>query len=102
MENTHYWLARPLGQGAVRSAAVSYPYGGHRNQRSPVHQSVDMVNPYGTPVLAAADGVVYYAGSDQAHSFGARPNFYGNLLILQHGLVAPEGGAVFTLYGHLS
>jgi murein DD-endopeptidase MepM/ murein hydrolase activator NlpD len=102
VENTHYWLARPLGRGAVRSAAIGYPYGWHRNQRSPIHHGVDMVNPHGTPVLAAADGTVYYAGSDQAHSFGEKLNFYGNLIILQHDLIAPEGGTVFTLYGHLS
>lgn len=102
VENTHYWLARPLGQGAVRSAADGYPYGWHRNRQSPIHHGVDMVNPRGTPVLAAADGTVYYAGNDQTYSFGEKPNFYGNLVILQHDLIAPEGGTLFTLYGHLS
>ncbi len=102
LENPHYWLARPLKKAASLSAAVGYPYGWHRNHQSPIHHGVDFVNPQGTPVLAAADGTVYYAGSDQERLFGERANFYGNLVIIQHDLEAPEGGRIFTLYGHLS
>ncbi|MFN7209818.1 MAG: M23 family metallopeptidase [Aggregatilineales bacterium] len=102
LESAHHWLDRPLGRDANRRAAQGYPYGWHRNQRSPIHHGVDMPNAHGTPVLAAAEGTVYYAGDDQARVFGAKANFYGNLIVLQHDFEAPEGGRVFTLYGHLS
>lgn len=55
--------------------------------RRGVHRGVDMAARTGTPVLAAADGVVRRAG---------RHGGYGNLVELRHG-----DGSV-TRYGHLS
>jgi murein DD-endopeptidase MepM/ murein hydrolase activator NlpD len=51
------------------------------------HQGVDYAAPAGTPVKAAGDGKVLFAG---------RKGGYGNCIVLQHG------GNVTTLYGHLS
>ncbi|MGH8713719.1 MAG: peptidoglycan DD-metalloendopeptidase family protein [Casimicrobiaceae bacterium] len=51
------------------------------------HKGVDFAAPMGTPVRAAADGKVRFAG---------RQNGYGNVVILQHA------GANSTVYAHLS
>lgn len=52
-----------------------------------MHEGVDLVAPAGTPVVAAADGIV----------IGAAPNGrYGNWIRLEHG------GKLATVYGHLS
>lgn len=52
-----------------------------------MHEGVDLVAPTGTPVVAAADGIVV----------GAAPNGrYGNWVRLEHG------GKLATVYGHLS
>ena len=51
------------------------------------HKGVDFAAPMGTPVRAAADGKVHFAG---------RQNGYGNVVILQHA------GANSTVYAHLS
>ncbi len=52
-----------------------------------MHEGVDLVAPYGTPVHAAADGVVT----------GAAPNGrYGNWIRIEHG------AKLATVYGHLS
>lgn len=59
------------------------PIDGHRG----VHRGVDMAVPTGTPVLAAAAGVVRLAG---------RHGGYGNLVELRHA----DGSA--TRYAHLS
>jgi murein DD-endopeptidase MepM/ murein hydrolase activator NlpD len=58
------------------------PYGG----QSEFHRGVDITAPYGTPVCAAADGEVVFAG----HVRG-----YGGLVILDHGTAT-------TRYAHLA
>ncbi len=54
---------------------------------SRMHQGVDLAAPYGTPIVAAAEGIVRFAG---AHGG------YGNFVQLQHG------GGMGTGYGHMS
>ena len=51
------------------------------------HTGVDFAAPLGTPVMAAADGVVVAVGDDR---FG-----YGNYVVIAHG------AGIATLYGHL-
>lgn len=100
-QDLHQWLARPLGARAVQSPQLGFTYGSDRRGQSPIHHGLDYLNPRGTPVIAAGDGTVIFAGADNAVAVGLYPNFYGNVVIIQHNLNAPEGGAVFTLYGHL-
>jgi murein DD-endopeptidase MepM/ murein hydrolase activator NlpD len=52
------------------------------------HEGIDMGAPTGTPVLAAADGEVVYAGD--------RVRGYGNMVVLQHA------GDLLTVYAHNS
>jgi len=52
------------------------------------HEGIDMKAPTGTPVLAAADGEVVYAG-DQVRG-------YGNMVVLQHA------DDLLTVYAHNS
>jgi len=52
------------------------------------HEGIDMKAPTGTPVLAAADGEVVYAGD--------KVRGYGNMVVLQHA------GDLLTVYAHNS
>ncbi len=54
---------------------------------SRMHQGVDLAAPYGTPIVAAAEGIVRFAG---AHGG------YGNFVQVQHD------GGLGTGYGHMS
>ncbi len=66
-----------------------------------IQYGVDFVNSTGTPVLAAADGTVVFAGWDEAGAFSPSPELHGQLVILEHQL--PEfTDPVFTFYSHLS
>jgi murein DD-endopeptidase MepM/ murein hydrolase activator NlpD len=59
-------------------------YGGYPH----FHTGIDLVEPFGSPVLAADDGVVVLVGGDTTG--------YGNYVVLAHA------GGLDTLYGHLS
>jgi murein DD-endopeptidase MepM/ murein hydrolase activator NlpD len=52
-----------------------------------MHKGLDIAAPHGSPIFAAVDGVVAYAG---------RNGGYGNFIKLQHG------GGLTSGYGHLS
>jgi murein DD-endopeptidase MepM/ murein hydrolase activator NlpD len=67
---TTYWFEPPYG---------SYPH---------FHTGIDMVEPFGSPVYAADDGVVALVGSSSSG--------YGNYVVIAHA------GGFDTLYGHLS
>jgi murein DD-endopeptidase MepM/ murein hydrolase activator NlpD len=65
-----YWFEPPYG---------NYPH---------FHTGVDLVEPFGSPVFAADDGIVALVGSSSSG--------YGNYVIIAHA------GGLDTLYGHLS
>lgn len=99
--NDHYRLRRPIADSGVHWIDRTYPYGSTSGGRLQVHSGVEFVNPRGTPILAAADGKVVFAGDDSAVLLGPQFNYYGNVVIIQHSFTSPEGQPVFTLYGHM-
>jgi murein DD-endopeptidase MepM/ murein hydrolase activator NlpD len=60
------------------------PYGGYPH----FHTGIDLVEPFGSPVYAADDGIVALVGSSSSG--------YGNYVVIAHA------GGLETLYGHLS
>lgn len=98
---SHFLLERPISSQNVDYFDRTYAYGDTQQDNLPVHHGVDFANPQGTSVLAAADGVVYYAGDDGETLFGTMAFFYGNLVVIEHDFDTPEGATIYTLYGHL-
>jgi murein DD-endopeptidase MepM/ murein hydrolase activator NlpD len=95
-------LARPVSYEEIGAASPDrfYPYGSTEQGKYAVHHGVEFVRPAGTPVLAVADGTVVVAGSDQQETWGPRPDYYGQLVVLQVGQPY-HGASVYVLYGHL-
>ena len=98
---SHFLLARPIAPLWMDEFDPSYLYGTTQNGAREPHHGLEFENASGTPVLAAADGVVAVAGKDDQVVYGPTANFYGNLVVLEHhfpGIIQ----TVYTLYGHLS
>ena len=97
----HFPFSRPLPGEFNPTVETSYRYGSTQNGTREPHSGVEFVSSGGTPVIAAADGWVIFAGDDSDQVLGQFAGFYGNLVILEHnitGMVQP----IFTLYAHLS
>ncbi len=101
--SAHLWLVPPIGPDAEGDQVPGgyFPYGSTGGGRYHLHHGVDYMNPLGTPILAAADGTVIVAGNDLTTVYGAKPDFYGNLVIQELDQRFQEQ-PVYVLYGHLS
>jgi murein DD-endopeptidase MepM/ murein hydrolase activator NlpD len=73
-------ITQPFGPTSV---LLEPPYGPYKH----FHTGVDIAAPLGTPVMAAADGLVVAVGHS---NFG-----YGNFVVIAHG------GGIATMYAHL-
>jgi murein DD-endopeptidase MepM/ murein hydrolase activator NlpD len=113
------FLARPIAAPGNDSIDITYRFGSTQSGMRDPHHGVEFLNGYGTPVLAAGDGLVVVAGTDldptSPHGawpitfYGPYMNFYGNLVVIEHAV--PEAllqtmpdlpQKIYTLYGHLS
>jgi murein DD-endopeptidase MepM/ murein hydrolase activator NlpD len=95
-------LCRPVGQGALRITPDRfYPYGATGHGRYEVHHGVEFVNPFDTPVVAAGDGTVVVAGTDDTEVWGRYPGYYGQLIVIELDQ-RYRGLSVYLLYGHLA
>ncbi len=95
------WLSRPIGPQGEQHVDRFYPYGSTGGGKYRIHHGVEFQNEEGTPVLAAASGRVIVAGRDDEVIYGAKPNFYGQLVVVE-----VEKGhrreRLYNLYAHLS
>jgi murein DD-endopeptidase MepM/ murein hydrolase activator NlpD len=99
IQDGHFVLQRPIVPPADDKVDRGYAYGSTLGGTREPHHGVEFYNGSGTPVLAAADGTVTYAGDDRTVRYGLENGFYGNLIVLKHDL---PGTTIYTLYGHLS
>jgi murein DD-endopeptidase MepM/ murein hydrolase activator NlpD len=83
---SHSSVRRVSGSGFIWpvNAPITSPFGWRWGR---MHEGVDLGAAYGTPIAAAAAGVVIYAGWESG---------YGNLVAIDHG------GGLSTAYGHQS
>ena len=92
----HFVFQRPIKPPANDIVDSTYPYGSTAKEKRDPHHGVEFLDKFGTPVYAAGDGTVIFAGSDTAAIYSPWVNFYGNLVVIMHD------NGLFTLYAHLS
>lgn len=102
IESAYFIFQRPIAPPGTDRIDRGYPYGSTEGGRRDPHHGVEFHSASGTPVLAAADGTVYYAGDDSARKFSPWLGFYGNIIVLEHPLSGAPVDKLFTLYAHLS
>ena len=77
----HAQISQPFGPSSFWFEPA---YGGYPH----FHTGIDLIEPFGSPVYAADDGIVALVGSSSSG--------YGNYVVIAHS------GGLDTLYGHLS
>ena len=92
----HFVFQRPIHPPGDDSVERTYPYASTAEGTREPHHGVEFINGTGTPVYAAGDGEVIFAGPDVEAVYSPWRNFYGNVVVIRHA----EG--LFTLYAHLS
>ena len=92
----HFIFQRPIRPPANTSVDVTYRYASTANGTRDPHHGVEFLNKFGTPVYAAGDGTVIFAGPDTEAIYSPWINYYGNVIVIQHA------DQMFTLYAHLS
>jgi hypothetical protein len=79
----HFVLQRPIHPPGNDLVDATYAYGSTANGTRDPHHGVEFSNSSGTPVYAAAEGTVLFAGTDTEAVYASRPNYYGNLVVVE-------------------
>jgi murein DD-endopeptidase MepM/ murein hydrolase activator NlpD len=104
----HFLFGRPVLPEANQFPERFYGYGTTGRGDYEVHRGTDFVNPFGTTIVAVANGTVVVAGNDMLPQCGAGgnevcgqyPDFYGNVIILKLD-ENYQGQPVYVAYGHM-
>lgn len=92
----HFVLQRPILPPDNDSVEGTYRFASTAGGTREAHHGVEFINATGTPVHAAGDGQVVFAGPDDEAVFSPWKRFYGNVIVIRHA------DDLFTLYAHLS
>lgn len=92
----HFLFQNPIFPPGNTSVDITYRYGSTQNGTRAPHHGVEFLNKFGTPVHAAGDGAVQFAGPDKEALYSPWADFYGNVIVIRHA------NEMYTLYAHLS
>ena len=97
----HFWFTRPIASNAVNWPHPLYRYGSTYFGFMNSHTGVDLDSPFGTPVLAAGDGVVVWTGYGLLGVKPPEDDPYGNAVVIKHNF-GYDGQDMYTIYAHMS
>jgi murein DD-endopeptidase MepM/ murein hydrolase activator NlpD len=96
----HFFFSRPIAANEVNWPLADYRYGGVFFENY-VHTGIDIPNSIGTPVLAAADGKVIWAGYGLFYGNNDPKDPYGLAVTVRHDF-GFNGQRLYTVYAHMS
>ena len=99
-EHDHFYFVRPIGADEKNWPDPNYRYGGVFFE-GVTHSGVDIPAQLGTPVMAAGQGKVIWAGYGLYSGPDSPDDPYGLAVVIKHDF-GYEGQPLFTLYAHLS
>ncbi len=98
--NDHFYFSRPIAADEVNWPAADYRYGGVFFGSDIIHTGIDIPSPRGTPVLAAADGRVSWAGYGLFTGENEIDDPYGLAVTIRHNF-GFHGQRLYTVYAHM-
>ncbi len=96
----HFYFSRPIAADVVNWPLADYRYGGIFFGDS-VHTGIDIPNPKGTPVMAAAPGKVIFTGYGLFYGSNNPDDPYGQAVSIEQDF-GYQGHRLYTIYAHLS
>lgn len=100
----HFFFTRPVDASGNSESLFYYTYGSRWQSTARVHHGIDIPNPIGEQVLAAAGGTVFYSGivtQDDEYEGMELYASYGNFIVIEHDFTV-NGQSMYTLYAHLT
>lgn len=98
----HFYFARPIAADEVNWPNAGYRYGASwRGLVNIFHTGIDIEAPLRTPVLAAAEGKVVWAGEGLMYGPGIPNDPYGMAVAISHDF-GYDGLNIQTIYAHMS
>jgi murein DD-endopeptidase MepM/ murein hydrolase activator NlpD len=100
--NDHFYLSRPIAADEVNWPVPNYRYGAQLGETNTIHTGIDIPAKFGTPVLAAGDGTVVWAGWGLfTGAVGDTKDPYGQAIAIRHDF-GYQDHTLYTVYAHLS
>lgn len=97
----HFYFTRPIAADQVNWPLPSYRYGGVFFRPEVVHSGIDIPAEAGSPVLAAGDGTVVWAGWGLFYGVpDKRDDPYGLAVAIRHDF-GRDGLPLYTVYAHM-
>ena len=97
----HFYFARPIAADKVNWPLADYRYGGIFFSTEIVHTGIDIDAPLRTPILAAGNGRVVWAGYGLFYGNNDPNDPYGLAVTIRHDF-GYQGLRLYTVYAHMA
>lgn len=98
--NDHFYFNRPIAPNQVNWPIPDYRYGGMMFGSNNIHTGIDIPVPRDTPILAAADGKVVWAGYGLYYGTNDPKDPYGLAITVRHNF-GYKSQRLYTVYAHM-